>query len=392
MPSQDLTAEQLRIIRNPAQEQSLVAIPYYDNQRNGTREVPISGGSVSDDGDASITREGTLTVPDSDGSWIPRDWADPLSPFGAQLLVFSQHKLTGSGTIRIPIGWFRVEEIPNYQEMKDRYRTGTWVHRGAIISVKMLGLFAQIDDDEFEVADQSPAAGGSTWSEIRRVANGFQITQSLADAGLPSKPITYETNRLDALSLLAANLGGVPYETADGTFSARPKIPTGDPVRKLSYGDAGGILTPPRSLSRKGFVNAMIVRNEQGTPAVQGTTVNPTGAPAAQIQGREIIPDGPLRWGGPMGRVPAKKNNPLVLNNDAARADARTELAKRRTDQTYQIEVSCLPDPTIIPGDIVAFDYFDETDKEGVVLKTTVPHNGLQKMTLQIQTGGNPWA
>lgn len=375
MPSIDLTDDQVRILQGD-QENTLIAIPYYDGRRIGGAdlELPVSGGQVTDDGAASVTHSGSLLISDANGEFVPNDYMDVLSPFGTELYILSEHRL-GDLSTRIPIGYFRVEELPGYQEMKDRYRTGQWVHRGASINVTIKGRLANVDDDKFEAPEFS-AAGAGTWAELARIARMAVTRSDVADKTIGSQ-INYEDDRLAAVALLAANIDGIPYETPTGTLSVRPKVPDPTPVWKLAYGDAGGVVTPPRSLSRKGFANVFVTRNEQG-------------ASGAQVQGRAVIESGPLRAGGPMGYIPRFKNNPLVTTVAAANADAATTRDNAIRSFTYQISVQALPNPALIPGDTVSFDYFDETI-DATVLKTTLPHHGLQTLDLQVATGASPW-
>ena len=371
MPTDDLTDEQRAILLG-SQESRLVATPFYDGVQTDD-ELPVTDGTIEDDGDALVPRSGSLTVASPDGRLIPRTWSDPLSPFGSQLFIESHHELAGAST-RIPIGWFRVEELPNYTEHKDRYRSGEWVHRGALIQVKLLGLLADVNDDEFEATEQGPA-GASTWDELRRILR-FPLTETLPDRPL-SASLIYDTNRLQAAAVLAENLGGIPFETPDGTWSVRPKT-AGEVQWDLDYGTAGGVAAPPRSLSRKDFHNVFISRNEDAGDALQ-------------VQGRAAIEDGPLRAGGPMHYSPYKHANPLLLTSAAAQKDAETYRRKASRGKPFQVSIDCLPNEAVVPGDVVRFDAYDDK-VPGRVAKSVIRHNKMQTLTLDVEGGSSPWA
>lgn len=376
MPSLELSEDQRRILQG-SQEARLVATPYYAGLRNGP-ELPVVAGDVTDDGDAAVPRAGTLTIADETGDLIPSDYVDALSPWGGKLFIESVHSL-GLQTTRIPIGWFSIEDLPNFTTMRDLYRTGEWVNRGARIQVKMAGLFSDLKLQRFEAPQQS-RAGDSTWGEIRRLSAGLTIIESMPDKAIPAGGLVHDRDRLEALAVLAAHLGGIPFETVDGAWSIRPRTANLDDVSwELDYGDSGGALIPPRSLSRAGFANVFIVRNESAS-----------GTAGVQIQGVAQIETGPLAVTGPMGRVPTFINNPLVRTNAAATADAITRRDTFLSETSFEVPIECVPNPTIIPGDVVSFGYFDETLR-GEVLKSTINHQRLQRLVVLVRGGATPW-
>lgn len=379
MPSIALTEDQARIVSSSS-EMRLVATPYYAGRRNGD-ELPIVAGSLTDDGKAAVTRSGSLTIADVDGSLIPTDYTSTLSPWGAKLYIESLHTL-GTQSTRLPIGWFGIERIPNFTTLRELYRNGTWVTRGARIEVKVAGLFDDLRIQRLEAPTQSPA-GASTWDEIRRLSGDLAIVESLPDQPIPAGGITHDRDRLEALAVLAGNLGGIPFETHDGAWSVRPRLADLTTTTwDLEYGDAGGALVPSRALSREGFKNVFIVRNE--------STSDGSAAGDAQIQGVAEITAGPLAVTGPLGRVPEFYNNPLATTRAIALADAITRRDNFLRETSFEVPVECLPNPSIIPGDVVGFDYFDE-QLRGEVLKSTITHSGLQKLQLLVRGGSSPW-
>lgn len=376
---QPLTAEEDRIFASGG-EGRLLAYSYYEGVLLRRDPLPLKSGSISMDSSAAIQMSGTLTVVDTAGDLVPDSYSSPLSPYGVRLRIDYQTSF-GGATATKQLGWFRIDDIPNLAEYREQYRNGSWAHRGATIEVKLAGLMADVDDNRFEAPTQlTDTQRLSTWATIAELA-GMPITRSLPDQTIPAS-LVFTENRLDALYLLADNLGGILCETPDGALTVRAYADDADlsiPDWSLDYGPDGRMLTPPRSFSRATFYNVFVSR-----PATLDEQWGP-------VQGRAAIDSGPLRAGGPMGTRPFFHASPLIVSFLDADADAITVRDNHLAGRPTVTQLQCLTNPAAQGGDVVQFDYFDR-QLSGVLTKWTITQGGLMSVELQIPGVADPWA
>lgn len=326
--------------------------------------LPVVGGSVTQDSGRAIHGALSLTVRDADGALIPTSYDAALAPFGSELQVRCGLQ-TGAGLAGyVSLGWYRIDSS-DPDETWDAYYRGvltaepTWVPRAVEVGVEASDRMSRIDEARF-LAPEAPASLSSVVAEIKRLARDHVPIADLTgitDAPIPAS-IAYQTSRTQAIQDLADVIGMVARMSPNGALALYPKVPSGDPVWTVEVGRTGQIIGWQRKFDRGSLYNGVIS---------SGTT--PEGV---AVQGVATEDEGPLRWGGPFGRVPYGHSSPLITSQAAAEADAYTRLDRLIRERVVQITVQCVANPALELEDLVAIALPDRT-MTGVVTSITWP-------------------
>jgi hypothetical protein len=326
--------------------------------------LPVTGGSVTRDAARAIHGALSLTVRDTDGTLIPTSYNAPLAPFGSELQVRCGLR-TGAGTAGyVSLGWYRIDSS-DPDESWDAYYRGrlatdpTWVARAVQVDVQASDRMSRIDEARF-LAPEAPESLSSVVEEIKRLARDHVPIADLSavdDSPIPAS-IAYQTSRTQAIQDLADVIGMVARINPNGALSLYPKVPSGDPVWTVTVGRNGQIVGWQRKLDRSSIYNAVISG---------GTT--PEGV---AVQGVVTEDSGPLRWGGPFGRVPYGHSSPLITSQEVAEADAYTRLQRLVSERVVPITVQCVANPALELDDLVAIALPDRT-MTGTVTSITWP-------------------
>lgn len=311
-------------------EPSYVAQAFYGPDLT-LEDVPLdTDGSLTFSGDAVMQGKGTVHIRrDGERSLVPHDDTDPLAPTGQELAI-ARVVTVGEKSWQIPLGRFRIEEVP---DMREYFRL--WPSMKEVVGweceLKLTDRFDIIDADDFLVAD-APVPGNSTWAEITRLSP-LPISRSLPDKSVP--PALAYSSRMDAITALMANIGGVPHLTRDGSLTARVKdawLTATVPVFTLD-----GVIDVSNGMSNKRY-NAVVSRSSGGSNDI--------------VAVREINdPANPIRVNGPLGRRTYEHSSPLIETQSQADADAATTLRRVSARQAKTVTITCLPRPDIELGD-----------------------------------------
>jgi len=217
----------------------------------------------------------------------------------------------------------------------------------------------------------SPKPGATVWSELRELSP-FPVVESLPDVPVPSSISAYpdgDGSRFEAVTMLAAVLGGVPYFTRDGELSVRKKdawltetVPVAvvEGVVNISDGMSNTVFNAVRVWSSAGDNNLVAVRELTD-------------------------PGDPLSVNGPLGRRVYKLSSPILETQAAVDAAAVTALARVSRRQSRTADVSCLPDPRLEVGDFVhAVDAASGRTVDGEIADMRLPLNGTELMELTL--------
>lgn len=309
--------------------------------------VPMESGSVTVDGSRAISGSLTLTAAKPDDSLVPDRWDAPLAPFGSQLHVRAGVTFGGT-TEQVSLGWYRIDEAdpqewwtsytPDFDE--DPTQVPRWVSRGMQVTVQASDRMALVDDDAF-VSPEAPTSTTSVIAEIQRLVQDIVPVADLTgitDAAIPAA-IAYQTSRVQAIQDLANVLGRVARIDPNGALTLIPKVPSMTPVWTVTVGRDGDITNWGRKLDRRDLHNGVISTGQtaEGVP----------------VQGSKVETDGPLRWGGPFGRVPFGHSSPLLTTATAAEADASTLLERLVRERVAPITVECVANPALEWNDAV---------------------------------------
>lgn len=314
--------------------------------------VPVETGSVTLDNDRVISGALHLTAASGDDSLAPDRWEAPLAPYGSELHVRCGLR-TGAGvTELITLGWFRIDVSDPQEWWKPYYDTPSseprWAYLGTKVDVEASDRMAAIEDARFLVPE-APESLSSVLGEIVRLARGIVPIGDLSgisDTEIPAS-VAYQTSRTQAIQDLAGVLDRKARINANGALVLVPRTATGDPVWTIRVGRDGEVVDWNRKLDRRGLYNAVIS---------SGTT-----AEGAPVQWPEQEASGPLRYGGPFGRVPYGHTSPLITSETAAQTDAATRLANLIRDRVVPIRVSCIANPALELDDLVEVVLPDKT-------------------------------
>lgn len=295
------------------------------------QDVPAdwTSGQLVFNADAKIQGTGSLYLAKDGESLIPKQKTDPLAPFG-QEIVLERTVTTGQKTWSIPMGRFRITELPSAKAFFRRYPSQLGVV-GWVAELKLSDRFEQIDADDFLKAE-GPVPGNSVWDEIRRLSP-IPIVQSLSDRSVPAG-VAYRS-RIDAISDLMDSIGGVPHLNRQGALTARQKdawLTATAPVFTIN-----GVIEIDDSMSNDLFNQVQV------TSSIGGNDL---------VAFRQITdPTNPLAVTRPIGGRTYKMSSPLLDTQQKVNAAADTLLASVSTRQAKTVTVTCLPMPHIDLGD-----------------------------------------
>jgi len=241
----------------------------------------------------------------------------------------------------VSLGWYRID-TSDPQEYYAKYVVGntiTWVCRGMQVSTQSSDRMSLVDDARF-LLPEFPTSTLSVVAEIKRLVQGIVPVGNLdaiTDAPIPGS-IAYQTSRVQAVQDLADVVGCAARIDPDGALELISKTPSTTPVWTVSI-DEAQVVDWARKLDRSGLYNGVISTGQQadGTP----------------VQATAIEEDGPLRWDGPLGRIPYVHSSPLITTDVAAQADADELLARLIREQVAPVVVTCIPNPALEWGDCV---------------------------------------
>ncbi|MCS5487369.1 hypothetical protein NY588_09540 [Curtobacterium flaccumfaciens pv. beticola] len=297
--------------------------------------MPITtDGSLSFNGSGETQASGSVFLArDGGDSLVPKLMTDPLAPFG-QELALAYRVQSGGQTWDIPLGRYRIKEIPRAQEYFRRFpalgETGSPVQVGWAAELSITDRFDAFDD---ALDDPNPRSGNTTWQEIQRLSP-IPIVQSVPDQRVPGG-LSYD-GRLNAITQLASNLGGVPHLTRAGALSVRPKdvwLTATDPVLVID-----GVIDLADGMSNA-LYNRVKVTNGNDASILRVAQIDDDANPLAVTR--------------PIGMRTYSYSSPLMDTNAKAAEAARTILARVSTQQSRTAKVTALPHPEIELGDFI---------------------------------------
>ena len=320
--------------------------------RDGSLVVPdplqVISWSLDDEAGESVKvgQKLSLTIADPDGTLGAWRLGDPLGVAGTRLQVV--YRVGGSGAV--PRGWFRVTgnepdvsvdsrvvqeyglAIPDGVEAPHTRRR--FVLAG-VVKLEAVDLTADVDRDRFE-SPQSPAVGATVVSEFRRLTSRYFPT--VVDAGVLDVPVpgmlVFDRERLEACQDLLGRVSARYRMGGDGECHVYPIA--GASVWRVEPGD--GLVSVTRKQAADGLYNRWVV---EGKDKASGDPITATAS----------VESGPLRYGGPHGRVPFFYSSEMIETFDQAVAYARELRAKFFDSLAVELNVETVPRPELQAGD-----------------------------------------
>jgi len=365
-PAQDGLAA---VLRGGSFQRTLTADVYLGTERL-LENVPLDDWSLKGDIDAAIKTSASATVVysgDFAESVTPRQLTDALAPFGQEMRLYMTISVGGAFSDRIPMGVYRLEEVPSATDAQIRFRDRV-LTVGSRVELTLLDRFLSVQRARFRSLEQ-PLSLTSAWAEIARVSR-LPITRTVADAAIPST-ITYARDRLDTVQLLASVLGGRACMLSDGTLGI---IPDAAPAATalLEIGEEGVVLDVDYSLTSDQVYNVVI-----------GDFEDTTGRPIhveAQVSTGALAVDGP--YGEYVTEFPSDRAQ-LIKTAAAARAAVDAYLAEVSAVDRYELPVQSIIDPRLELGDVVQVQRMDRLIT-GRVNAYTFGRTGPMSLTLGV--------
>lgn len=341
----------------------LVAWVWYDGELALPDPLPISDWSMSWDGDSRQKVQGSLslTVKDPDGDLAPWLFDDPLGVGGSRIQL--SYHVGGAGDI--PIGWYRIDSnaseeswqfrIIREEHYEDPGSTVPANYRylatstGASVSLNATDLTTELESDKFLAPEHPQGTAPTVKSEVERlVGYTLPILYDIADDAAVPKSVVWEDDRLEAIMDLLEIVGASFRMTGDGEFQVYKKITA--PVATLAGGEDGIAINVYRSMDLTNLYNIGVVTSSYKKSQVVDGNTQEVEVP---VYGYYEVQTGPLRASGPFGRRVIKAANPLM--NSQAKVDkaAQTMVLNRLAAQRVNLDVTCLPDPSLQIGDMV---------------------------------------
>lgn len=328
----------------------------------------LEQGELVSDTTAKIVTQGNATFNYSDElgqTIVPSEMTSWLSPF-ASFLDISYRVSVGTQSEKVLRGRMKITGVSDPQErniaFQDRLLTV-----GSSVRLKLKDLFHTTDRERF-TAPSGPRDLSSTWKEMGRLT-GLPLHRTVPDKSI-TRQVTYDENRLDAVIDLASILDGTPYVDPLGALAIAPNA-WGDPVASLVTGSRGTVSrVDPDDLSDDRVYNQVVVRSWDD----QQATVLATSEVTA----------GPLRYGGPFGRVPYFASAQYITTEAQAKAYAASMLPKVSALPALTYSIQHMPDPRLEVWDVVSFEYRGRM-LDGRIQKITLPGTGLQTTVVGVQ-------
>ncbi|GGP56081.1 hypothetical protein GCM10010214_31640 [Streptomyces abikoensis] len=309
-----------------------------------------TGGSVTIDRGQAIRRTCTVTTADPD--LIPRTPADQLSVYGATLRISRGVQYPDGTSELVPLGVFRIDSV-----------TGDPDYGPVTLSGKSLEAF--IADDKFTTPYRaSGTAIGAITALVQRSLPAASVVSTVTDAAIGPRTWDIEGDPWAAVQELAASLGAECYTDPDGVFTVAvlPDLLTTAPAWTVAAGEGGVLVNASRGMSSDKVFNGVLARGEN----------TETNSPPVSALVTDSDPTSPTYWGGPFGRRPTFYTSSTLTTTAACTAAATLKLRAAMAPNSSG-DLSSLPNPALLPGDVLRVVYAGGTRELHQVQGLTVP-------------------
>ncbi|MFG2328242.1 hypothetical protein ACGFMM_01315 [Streptomyces sp. NPDC048604] len=326
-----------------------------------TADIPVSDGGEERDRSLAVPESVSLTVPREDRgtSWEPVTPDHPLAAYG-QLLRIDYGVDVGQHTEWINRGWFLITDSDT---------------NGETVTVKADGLLKLIDEAKLAAPFQ-PAAGDTLASVAQELVEPALtvVVSSLADRAVP-QGMQWDTDRMGALREVLNSWPADARVTEDGYLSIEPLTDSDTAVLELTDGVGGTVIRWQGATTRDGAFNVVVAQGEDSS--------------GAQVQGVAYDRDGasPYRIGGPYSPLPVPYfyHSPLLGTVAACRAAAESTLLRLRRTAFRKLNVTMVPHPGLVPGDVISVTGAGLTGALAVVERLSLPYSpGEMTMTVRV--------
>lgn len=327
--------------------------------------IPIADGSEIRDRSLAIPEQISLSIPRREGGydWDPgTDPAHPLAAYGQQLRIDYGVDVGGGQFEWINRGWFLIVDSST---------------DGDTVSVSCQGLLTLIDEAKL-ISPFQPSSTDTLASIVRGLvepALTVSFDGSLIDRAVPLG-MQWDTDRLGGLTEVLNAWGAEAGVTADGYLLVEPVSDAGAAVLPISDDrHTGTVVRWQGATTREAAFNVVVAQGED--------------AVGNQLQGVAYDTDSrsPYRYGGPFNPlpVPYMYQSSLLTTVTQCRMAATAQLKLLRRQAYRKLQVTMVPHPGLIPGDIVSVTGAGLTQDPCVIEALSLPYSpGEQSLTVRV--------
>jgi hypothetical protein len=326
--------------------------------------IPIADGSETRDRSLSVPEQITITVPRRDRGydWDPgTDPAHPLAAYG-QMLRIDYGVDVGGHMEWINRGWFLITESST---------------DGDTVSVSCQGLLTLIAEANL-ISPFQPSSSDTLVSVIRALvepALTVSFDGTLIDRAVPLG-MQWDSDRLGAVTEVLTAWGAAERVTEDGYLLIEPVSDAGASVLSISDDpETGTVVRWQGATTRDGAFNVVVAQGED--------------ASGNQIQGVSYDSDGtsPYQYGGSFNPlpVPFPYQSSLLTTVAQCRTTAAAQLKLLRRQAFRKLQVTMVPHPGLVPGDIVSVTGAGLTSARCAIESLSLPYSpGEQSLTVRV--------
>jgi len=377
---------------------SLAASDSYDDRFNVSAsrgdeqltDLLVTDASFDWDSSRLIQGQANFTFADPDGLLAPKRVDDILAPGGSRIhpvFVF------GAGNVRVPLGPYRIRAAKGNTQWQYRTVGGSlmWLPSGTV-EVQADDETATVWLERLEPVTERAPVAKTVLVEVARLLGGayplIDVT-GVTDRDIPSG-VEYEDDRLAVVADLLEQVGAVYRQRPDGSLQILPA--TGLPTDwVIKPGVDGTLISFETEMDDADLANGVTSVREFD---------DEDGATPPPLIGRSRLTNGPLRWGGPFGKVPVFRGANLATTQAQVDADAATTLTRiaQMGDVPILVETAlnpavelydqvtlvlpAFPDPIAVPGLVQRISWGATGGVMGkrMSLTVTVNHNILSQI------------
>jgi hypothetical protein len=333
-------------------------------------DIPIASGSETRDRSLAVPERVTLTVPRRDRgvSWVPAAPTDPLAAFGQTLHIEYGVEVQGEWE------WIRRGSFLVASSASD--------DSGDTVQVTCEGLLSLVAEARLAAPFQPSGTLGSTVRALVEPALTVAVDPALTDRSVPVG-LEWDDDRMGALQEVLTAWPAAGRVTEDGLLLIEPVTDgtPGAPVLDLTDGTGGTVMRWSGSTTRDGAYNAVVAQGEDSA--------------GNQITGVAYDNDqnSPYWIGGPFSPlpVPLLYASSLMTTVAQCRAAAATRLTTLRRTAARRLDVTCVPHPGLVTGDVVSVTSVELglTGALASIETQELPYQpGEMAMSVRILTGG----